>query len=72
MRRMGPKTIRSGGGSRVGLPLDRLYYLYEALVALNRPTINEPKLRSIFDFQRSHDALVGGALDVGLLDAWTA
>jgi hypothetical protein len=54
------------------VPLERLHYLYEALVALNRPTINEPVLRSIFDFKRSHDALCSGALDTVLLNPWTA
>lgn len=53
------------------VPTDRLHYLYQALVALNRPVINEPRLKSLFDFNRGHVAVVSGALDKPVLEPWT-
>jgi len=50
--------------------VDRLYYLYEAVVALNRPVINEPTLKGVFDFERGHQAVVSGALNSQILDPW--
>jgi len=51
---------------------DRMYHLYEAIVAFNRPVLNEPRLRTIFDFDRAHTALVSGTLDTPLLEPWLA
>lgn len=52
------------------VPKDRFYFLYEAIVAFNRPAINEPTLRQVFDFQRGHDALTSGRLNATMIDPW--
>lgn len=46
-----------------------LFYLYDAVLAFNRPVINDPLLTHCFDF-RALDAILGlGELD-GLLNEW--
>src|ERR1019366_2847383 len=51
--------------------LDRdLFYIYDAVVAFNRPTINDPQLAGCFDFAASERALIAGQLDT-LLKSWT-
>jgi len=52
------------------VPKERFYHLYEAIVAFNRPVINEPALHRVFDFQRGHDAIVGRRLDSTMIDPW--
>ncbi|MBI5479731.1 MAG: hypothetical protein HY906_12785 [Deltaproteobacteria bacterium] len=46
--------------------------MFEALVALNRPVVNEPALKPIFDFERAHAAMISGALDKTLVEPWTS
>lgn len=50
---------------------DRLYYLFEAIVALNKPVFNEPALHDAFNFDRAHEHLVTGRLQ-DLLTGWAA
>jgi hypothetical protein len=54
------------------VPRERLYYLFEAIVAFNRPVVNDPVLRDVLDFDAAHAALVSGRLDVAIVDAWLA
>jgi hypothetical protein len=50
--------------------LDRnLYYIYDAVVAFNRPVINDCDLAGCFDFEATEAALLAGQLD-HLLNSW--
>lgn len=53
------------------VPERELYYLYDAVLAFNRPTINDPVLERCFDFQAMEASLHSGELDV-LLNGWEA
>ena len=57
-------------GEYFKVPKDRLYYLYEAIIAFNRPVINDRRLEEAFDFERLHRALVDGKINP-LLSEWT-
>ncbi|MCG8917886.1 hypothetical protein L6E12_19070 [Actinokineospora sp. PR83] len=47
-----------------------LKYLYDGIVAFNRPTINDETMKSVFDLPAVNDSLVAGKLDP-LLTVWT-
>ena len=49
-------------GPRYEIDKDRLYFLYEALMALNRSVLNDPYLSDLFDIRHLHDALLQGDL----------
>lgn len=53
------------------VPEDDLYYLYDAVLAFNRPVLNDPLLCDCFDFGAFETTLFGGGLDV-MLTAWEA
>jgi hypothetical protein len=44
------------------IPKDRLHFLFDSMLALNRPVINEPALKDIFDFDKADRKLVAGEL----------
>ena len=46
-----------------------LFYLYDAVIALNRPIVNDPFLQNCFDLEASDQRLMSGKLD-SLLDEW--
>jgi hypothetical protein len=46
-----------------------LYYLYDAVLAFNRPTVNDPTMSGCFDFDCFNVALLDGRLD-SLLATW--
>jgi hypothetical protein len=46
-----------------------LLYLYDAVLAFNRPVINDPLLANCFSFEATESALVSGKLD-SLLNTW--
>jgi hypothetical protein len=48
-----------------------LFYLYDAVLAFNKPAINDALLSSCFDFQTTQEALCTGNLD-SLLNEWEA
>jgi hypothetical protein len=48
-----------------------LFYIYDAVLAFNRPFVNDPVLAGCFDFAAFESALLGGLLDE-LLSAWKA
>ena len=48
-----------------------LYYIYDTVIAFNRPIYNDPLSRSLFNFQDMEAALLNGGLD-SLLDDWAA
>lgn len=48
---------------------DKLFFLYEGILAFNDPRINDPLLRECFDFKRTDDALLRGDLDI-LINSW--
>jgi hypothetical protein len=47
-----------------------LFYIYDAVLAFNRPVVNDRDLRGCFDFGLMEKALVAGRLD-SLLDSWS-
>ena len=47
-----------------------LFYIYDAVIAFNRPVTNDALLAGCFDFSATEKALVAGQLDM-LLNAWT-
>jgi hypothetical protein len=51
------------------IPEGLLKYLYDAIVTFNRPDLNDPILRSMFDLEHVAAALLEGHLD-HLLDVW--
>jgi hypothetical protein len=48
-----------------------LFYIYDAVLAFNRPIVNDPLLRGCFDFPPFEAALFHGKLDP-ILDSWRA
>jgi hypothetical protein len=48
-----------------------LYYIYDTVIAFNRPILNDPVAGSLFNFQDMEAALLSGGLD-SLLADWTA
>lgn len=48
-----------------------LFYIYDAVLAFNRPVINDPLLQGCFDFPPFEAALFSGKLDP-ILDSWRA
>lgn len=50
-------------GSRYVIESDYLHFLYEAIIAFNRPTLNDPLLGEIFAFDGVDAALADGRLD---------
>ena len=46
-----------------------LFYIYDAVLAFNRPVVNDPELRGCFDFSSFEVALLDGRLNT-LLNAW--
>lgn len=53
------------------IPEKDLFYLYDAVLAFNRPVINDPLLTQCFDFAALDTKLGAGDLD-SLLDEWEA
>ena len=51
------------------LPERELFYLYDAVLAFNRPVINDPLLGNCFDFAALESTLLAGGLD-SLLNQW--
>jgi hypothetical protein len=52
--------------------LDRdLFYLYDAVIAFNRPVTNDSQLVGCFDFAAAENALMAGKFDT-LLQSWVA
>ena len=47
-----------------------LFYLYDSVIAFNRPVVNDEDLVNCFDFQEAEKALLSGGLDT-LLKLWT-
>jgi hypothetical protein len=47
-----------------------LFYIYDSVVAFNRPVINDSRLVGCFDFAATQRALIAGELDQ-LLKFWT-
>jgi hypothetical protein len=50
-------------GAHYTIPAGRLHFLYEAIVALNRQTLNDPLLAEIFALDAADAALANGRLD---------
>lgn len=48
-----------------------LFYIYDAVLAFNRPVVNDPVLQGCFDFPPFEAALFSGKLDA-ILDSWRA
>lgn len=48
-----------------------LFYIYDAVLAFNRPVVNDPLLQGCFDFPPFEQALFSGKLDP-LISAWKA
>jgi hypothetical protein len=51
------------------IPDQDLFYLYDAVLAFNRPVINDPLLANCFSFEATDSALASGQLD-SLLNTW--
>ena len=62
------RKVKDAPGYRI-ISEEALFYLYEAILAFNRPIINDAILSECFDFARTDDALIDGRLD-GLLATW--
>ncbi|HEX5608948.1 MAG TPA: hypothetical protein VFX45_02510 [Solirubrobacterales bacterium] len=56
-------------GSNYQIAEDRLHYLYEAIMALNRSVLNDPYLATLFDFGNLQEALSAGTLGT-MLARW--
>ena len=56
-------------GAALRIAAEDLYFLYDAVLTFNRPSINDPMLREAFDFAAADRALHEGHLD-DLLDGW--
>lgn len=61
--------VRDGDDLRIRA--DLLKHLYDAIIAFNRPVLNDPLLRSLFDLDAVGAALADGRLDQ-FLAAWAA
>ena len=48
-----------------------LYFLYDTIIAFNRPVYNDPLIASLFKFQTLEAALASGKLEA-VLSAWEA
>lgn len=60
----------AGAPDFMEIPDDDLFYIYDAILAFNRPMINDSYLRACFDFSLFEEALVAGRLD-SILDEWS-
>jgi len=58
-------------GEEYRIRADLLRYLYDAIIAFNRPVLNDPLLRSLFDLESVAGALKAGRLD-RFLEVWCA
>lgn len=53
------------------VPEGDLFYIYDAVLAFNKPVLNDPLLADCFDFAALERSLLAGGLD-GVLDQWEA
>ncbi|MGW4769848.1 hypothetical protein ACWEO2_17605 [Nocardia sp. NPDC004278] len=63
----GSDFVQDGDDFRI--KSESLRFLYDGIVAFNKPLVNDPQLSSIFDFVSVSKALQAGRLD-SLLDVW--